>query len=104
MLKFLAMIDIKMELGALNNGSLNLYEDGTKVGEMLVSVSPEKKELMVFHTEVDPQSEGKGYAGQLLQALVQYVRDHQMKIIPLCPYVHAQFKKHPELYEDIWKK
>lgn len=98
------MVTIKMELGVLDNGSLNLYEDDVKVGEMLVSISPQKKELMVFHTEVDPSKEGKGYAGQLLQKLVQYARDNQLKIIPLCPYVHGQFKKHPELYEDVWKK
>lgn len=98
------MITIKMELSGLNNGALGLYEDDVKKGEMLLSIDPEKKELIVYHTEVAPESAGKGYAGQLLEHLVQYARDNDFKIIPLCPYVHAQFKRHPELYQDVWKR
>lgn len=97
------MTTIKMELSPLENGALGLYNESGKIGEMLVSISSEKKELMVFHTEVAPENTGKGYAGMLLENLVQYARDKGMEIIPLCPYVLSQFKKHPGLYEDVWK-
>jgi len=26
-----------------------------------------------------------------------------MQVVVFCPYVLAQFKRHPEMYNDIWK-
>ncbi|HEY0297827.1 MAG TPA: GNAT family N-acetyltransferase [Arachidicoccus sp.] len=96
------MAEIKLELDELNNGAFNLYEDGHKLGEMVLSIS--KGQLTVYHNEVAPEAEGKGFAKQLLGTMVTYAREHQLKVVPLCPYVHAQFKRHPELYEDVWQK
>jgi predicted GNAT family acetyltransferase len=47
---------------------------------------------------------GQGVAGQLLSAMVAYARANTLKVIALCPYVTAQFKRHPEEYGDVWKK
>ncbi|MNG35150.1 hypothetical protein D3C84_1218200 [compost metagenome] len=69
-----------------------------------MTVSLKEDLLTVYHTGVEPEAEGKGYAKKLLDEMVLYVREHNMKVLPLCPYVHAQFKKHPDEYEDIWKK
>ncbi|HEU4902844.1 MAG TPA: N-acetyltransferase [Flavisolibacter sp.] len=35
--------------------------------------------------------------------MVDYARKNGLKVIPLCPYVHAQFKRHPADYADVWK-
>jgi uncharacterized protein len=40
----------------------------------------------------------------LLKGLVEYVRKNGLKVIPLCPFVHAQFKRHPDEYADVWKQ
>lgn len=37
-------------------------------------------------------------------AMVEHARTNHLKVIPLCPYVHAQFKRHPEEYADVWNK
>jgi predicted GNAT family acetyltransferase len=36
--------------------------------------------------------------------MVDYARGNHLKVIALCPFVHAQFARHPHDYEDIWKK
>jgi predicted GNAT family acetyltransferase len=36
--------------------------------------------------------------------MVDHARKNGLKVIALCPFVHAQFKRHPEQYEDIWNK
>ncbi|GAA4914929.1 GNAT family N-acetyltransferase [Mucilaginibacter defluvii] len=60
--------------------------------------------LAVFHTEVFPEFEGKGFAKLLLNELVRYAIEKNVKIVPLCPYVNAQFRRHPSEYESVWSK
>ena len=71
-------------------------------GKMEVAI--DSKHIVVYHTEVTKTAEGKGFAKQLLDAMVAHARQHNLKVIALCPYTHAQFTRHPELYEDIWEK
>jgi predicted GNAT family acetyltransferase len=96
------MTEIKLELDQKKHGAFNLYEEGKKIGEMVVSVADDK--LTVYHTEIDSSAEGKGYAKLLLEDMVTYSRNNNLKVIALCPYVHAQFKRHPDEYADIWLK
>lgn len=83
-------------------GEIQLFSDDKKAGKMDISVIGKK--LTVYHTEVDPEFEGKGFAKILLERLVSYARENDLKILPLCPFVHAQFKRHPEEYNDVWLK
>jgi uncharacterized protein len=83
-------------------GEIHLFSGGTKAGEMAVAVGPGK--LTVYHTEVYPEFEGRGFAKQLLDRLVSYAKENDLKIVPLCPYVNAQFRRHPEEYREVWFK
>mgnify|MGYP001371835652 CR=1 FL=1 len=84
------------------NGEVQLLTDEKLAGKMEISVTDGK--LTVYHTEVNPGHEGKGFAKLLLNQLAGYARENNLKIIPLCPYVLSQFKRHPESYTDIWFK
>ncbi|KAA0992241.1 GNAT family N-acetyltransferase [Dyadobacter aurulentus] len=81
-------------------GEILLFSDDIKVGEMAVSVRNEK--LTVYHTEVYPEFEGRGFAKLLLDRLVSYAKENSLMILPLCPYVNAQFRRHPEQYREVW--
>lgn len=83
-------------------GEIQLFSEDHKAGKMDISVIGKK--LTVYHTEVDPEHEGKGFATILLERLVSYARENDLKIVPLCPYVHLQFKRHPDEYNDVWLK
>jgi predicted GNAT family acetyltransferase len=96
------MKDPELVLNEFGRGAFQLIENNEKLGEMVVAV--ESGRLIVYHTEVNPKEEGKGLAKILLNAMVSYARANQLKVIPLCPYVHAQFKRHPNEFEDIWEK
>lgn len=54
------------------------------------------KTLALVHTEVDPDQEGKGVGSQLTKGVFEYVEQHNMKIVSLCPFVSAYLKRHPE--------
>ncbi|WPR77299.1 GNAT family N-acetyltransferase [Algoriphagus sp. NG3] len=85
-----------------NHGEIQLFSDHERVGKMDISMADGK--LRVYHTEVNKAYEGKGFAKLLLQQLVSYARENNLRIIPLCPYVLAQFKRYPNDYANFWLK
>ena len=93
-------MEIRFIIDTAGKGNFILMEGEEQWGEMDFSISDKK--ITVFHTQIAPQAEGKGLARQLLQAMVDHARKNDLKVIPLCPYVHASFKKNPEQYADIW--
>ena len=56
--------------------------------------------LTILSTEVSASLQGQGVGQQLVAYAVDYARNHQLKIIPVCPYAIKQFEKHPE-YIDV---
>ena len=95
-------MDVQLKLDDNGKGSFFIEENGKQVAEMVVSIS--ENNLAVYHTEVSESLKGKGVSTLLLETMVKYVRDNNLKVIPLCPYVNVQFRRHPDQYKDIWNK
>lgn len=95
------MSEVVLQLNEKGRGAFYSTDQGKRVGEMEINISEDH--LTVYHTEVVPEMEGKGVAKQLLVTMVAYAREHALKVIPLCPYVSVQFRRHPEAYADIWE-
>ena len=93
------MNGIKLDLNERGHGAFFLMDGDEQLGEMVISIS--SGNLTVYHTEVATKAEGKGFAKKLLVAMVDYARKNGLKVIPLCPYVHAQFRRHPKEYADL---
>ncbi|PYQ38868.1 MAG: hypothetical protein DMF77_23120 [Acidobacteria bacterium] len=41
-----------------------------------------------------------GVAGKLARAALEYAREHNLSVIPRCPFVAAYIRKHPE-YQSL---
>ena len=96
------MAQVKLNIQEGEPSSFDIYDEDGKVGEMIFDIKD--NDLTVYHTEVEPAKEGKGYAKMLLDTMVAYVRENKLMVIPMCPYVHIQFKRHEDQYRDIWNK
>jgi len=96
------MNDIELKLKDNGQGAFVIEEGDVRLAEMEVAVS--NGNLTVYHTEVAEQLKGKGVATKLLSSMATYARENKLKVVPLCPYVLAQFKRHPDQYADIWNK
>jgi predicted GNAT family acetyltransferase len=96
------MKEIELKLEPNGKGAFVLEEGDMRVAEMVMGISGNN--LTVYHTEVSEQMKGQGIAAKLLAVMVAYAREHKLNIVALCPYVNAQFKRHPEQYADIWNQ
>lgn len=55
---------------------------------------------VVDHTLVPPALGNRGIAGKLVERIVEDARSEGFKVRPLCSYVVAAFRRHPE-WADI---
>ena len=69
-----------------------VYEvEGNKMAEMVYMMSDPKK-LVILHTEVDDALKGQNIGKKLQTALVEYARENQIKVVPVCPFAKAMFR------------
>ena len=84
-----------------NKGFAVAQEDGKKAGMMTYSI-PESDFIILDHTEVEEEFKGKGIGKQILYTLVDMAREKNLKILPLCPFANAMFKRLDDI-QDVLK-
>jgi len=52
--------------------------------------------IRLIHTEVPEPLRGRGLANQLARAALDFAHFNQLKVVPVCPFIQAYLKKHPE--------
>lgn len=57
-------------------------------------------QIIFTHTGVPDELEGQGIGSKLAQTALDYAREKGLKVVPLCPFIAAYIKRHPE-YQDI---
>ena len=85
-----------------SKGAFIIQEDDRTLAEMTYSNSGDSL-IIIDHTEVSDALRGKGAGKQLVQAAVEYARNYQKKIIPLCPFAKKVFDRTPA-YTDVLSK
>lgn len=100
--QFETLNNIELRLETNGKGVFVLEDGGERLAEMSIGISGAN--LTVYHTQVSDGLKGKGVAAKLLSSMVDYARGHNLKVIALCPYVHAQFTRHKDQYGDIWNQ
>lgn len=57
---------------------------------------PEADAVRLTHVIVPAAIEGRGIAGQLTKAALDWARTERLSVVPDCPYVKAWIERHPE--------
>ncbi|OOG77197.1 GNAT family N-acetyltransferase [Algoriphagus sp. A40] len=81
-------------------GSFFVAEGEKRIAEMVYVMAGPKK-MIIEHTEVNEILKGKKVGEKLLEALVDFVRKEGIKVIPLCPFANATFKKRQDLQDVL---
>lgn len=59
------------------------------------------KLLIIDHTDVAEELKGQGVGRKLLNKVVSYARENQIKILPLCPFAKSVFDKDPSISDVL---
>ncbi|HLJ50459.1 MAG TPA: GNAT family N-acetyltransferase [Bryobacteraceae bacterium] len=57
-------------------------------------------QILLIHTEVPPELEGKGIGSALARHAMEFARAEHLKVVPRCPFVAQYLKRHTE-YSDL---
>jgi len=74
--------------------------NGEQKAEMTYSNAGEDK-IIIDHTEVDESLRAQGVGYKLVEAAVEFARANSLKIMPLCPFANAVFRKKNDGYKDV---
>lgn len=91
-----------MDILSKDNGSEGAFraiDDGMEIGEM--TYLWEGNRMVVDHTGVAPQYEGQGIGRDLFVKAVEYAREKNARIIPVCPFVATMFRRMPETQDVL---
>lgn len=82
-----------------NKGFFYIEIEGKQEAMMTFVFAGEDK-IIIDHTEVNPGNEGKGFGKKMVTKAVEYARENNLKIIPLCPFAKSVFDKMAE-FRDV---
>lgn len=77
-------------------GVFQAIEDGRRIGEMSYFWKDDHT-FAIDHTGVVTSFEGRGVGKGMVNAAVKFARENDYKIVPICPFVAAMFKRDPSI-------
>lgn len=83
-----------------HKGEFFVEQEGEHLAEMTYSWAGTDK-FIIDHTDVSDTLRGQGVGRYLLDAAVQFARDRQVKIIPLCPFAKSVFQKDANIQDVL---
>ena len=89
--------DIRIERSETDNqGRYEARVEGMDEAAELTYSRMSAEAVIADHTAVPDSLRGRGVGMALVEQLIADARAEGFKIVPLCPYVNAQYGKHPE--------
>jgi predicted GNAT family acetyltransferase len=92
-----------MELTQQDNGREGAFyamEEGIRMGEMTYYWTSDRL-MVIDHTGVEPEFEGRGVGKALFSQAIAFARKNKVKIVPVCPFVVALFRRDPEVRDVL---
>ena len=81
----------------LDNAEGERYEvwlGDERAGVIEYETTPDAVKLI--HTEIAPAFEGHGLGSRVIAGALQDIRRRGLKLVPICPFVRAYLRRHPE--------
>jgi predicted GNAT family acetyltransferase len=83
-----------------DNTTLHRYELAVDGHIAFVRYTRKPGVITFVHTEVPEALAGRGIGGKIARLVLDAARADGVKVVPVCPFIAAWMKKHPE-YDDL---
>ena len=77
-----------------HRGAFFVERDGRRLAQLSYTVAGTR--VILDHTEVDDALRGTGTGRKLVAAAVDWAREEDVQLMPLCPFARSVFDKTPE--------
>lgn len=91
-----------MEIEVKDNPAKHRFEATVEGQTAFIDYKLQPGLMQVLHTEVPQELEGRGIAGAMTKYALEHIAAKNLQLLPLCPYMRAYLKKHPE-YQHLVK-
>jgi uncharacterized protein len=88
------------DLEIINNKAANRYEARVQDELAVLEYHSSANVIILNHTEVPQQLEGKGVGSFLIKHVLDEARANQYSVVPMCPFVAVYIRRHQE-YRDL---
>lgn len=85
----------------LSKGAFKIKENGQTVAAMTYVWSSDDN-FIIDHTEVRGGYQNKGLGKKMVEAAVNYARENNLTILPLCSFARGMFNQNPS-FKDVRK-
>lgn len=85
-----------MELEITNNKDTGRFESSIEGQIAFVKYHLDDKQLVIISTQVPRELEGRGIAAALTKHVLEYAKQNNLKVHPLCSYTVTYIARHPE--------
>lgn len=89
-----------VKLKTNDQNGLFYIEVDEKIEAKMTFIFAGTDKIIIDHTEVNPGNNGKGYGKMMVEKAVEFAREKNIKIIPLCNFAKSVFDKTPT-FKDV---
>jgi predicted GNAT family acetyltransferase len=86
----------QIHVNVTHNEAERRFEASSEGNLSLLTYRRNGDDLILLHTEVPSQLEGKGIGTQLAVAAFKFAESHHWKVVPQCPFIASFVQHHPE--------
>jgi hypothetical protein len=83
-----------------SKGAFVVDVDGRRLATMTYTRAGDTL-VIIDHTDVSDELRGQGVGKKLVLAAVEWLRESNLKVIPLCPFAKSVFDRSPELADVL---
>ena len=85
-----------MDYQLIDNKENNKYEFHVNGFNPKIQYRKTGGKIFLTHTEVPVELQGKGIGNLLIKEVLEDIRQKELKLVSICPFVAAYIKRHPE--------